>query len=93
MEKTNATKTNLHIFVKYGSSAIGMKIGDLESKYGLSYIHMHDGFKPTPENRVENYNKKMKIKPCALYKFNGLESQFNKLCSQHNNLEIITDQN
>ena len=86
-------RIDLHLFVKYGSSAIDLRIGKLEDEFGIEYIHSHNGNVPTEENRSENYNRNMKIKAGVLYKFNGLDSQFNKLCRTHNNLEIITDKN
>jgi len=86
-------KVECHIFVKFGSEIIGKKIGEIVKKYGLKYLHRHDGFKPVMENKVENYNKHMKIKSCTIYKFEGGEKTFNKMVIDYNNLEIITDKN
>ena len=86
-------KCTRHIFVKYGSSIIGEKIGNVEDEFKIKYIHMHDGCKPEVENRKENYNKNMKIKSCVIYKFDGDTKKFEALCKTYNNLEIITDKN
>ena len=82
-----------HIFVKYGSSIIDEKIGNVEEEFGIKYIHMHNGCKPEVGNRKENYNKNMKMKACVIYKFEGNSKKFGALCKKHNNLDIITDKN
>jgi len=83
----------MHIFVKYGSKIIDEKIGKIEEMFDLKYLHKHNGSKPEYENKNLNYNKNMKIKPCAIYKFKGNIKNFNKLVEAYNNLEIITDNN
>jgi hypothetical protein len=90
-EKTNSR--NWHIFVKYGSSMIDEKIGKIEKISGLKYIHRHDGRTPSLENKVENYNRNMKVKQCTIYKFSGEEKKFHELLNSYTNLDIISDTN
>jgi len=92
-EKTIDEKIERHVFVKYGSEIIDEKIGNIEDAFELKYIHLHNGSKQKPDNRKENYNKKMKIKPGVIYKFRGTKLAFGRLCHEYGNLEIITDEN
>jgi hypothetical protein len=83
-----------HILVKYGSNIVDEPVGKIEKALGLKYIHLHDCTRiPTETNRNTVYNKKMKIRPCTIYKFSGTEKSINKLLSDYKNLEEITDKN
>jgi hypothetical protein len=84
-----------HILVMYGSNMIGKKIKLIEDMSGLKYIHLHEGTKQTQENRRENYNGNMKIKPGVIYKFGGKPKGFDYILSIFNNLneKKIKDKN
>ena len=92
-ENSKEAKTAKHIFVKYGSSAIDVKVGRIEKKFGLDYIHRHDGNMPKIENKNESYNENMKIRAFTIYKFDGSEKSFSNLLKLYSNLEIISDKN
>jgi len=92
-EKTIEKIIERHILVMYGSSAIDEKMKVIEKESGLKYIHFHDGSKPKPENRIENYNGNMKIKAGVIYKWKGTQKEFDYLLKHYSNLEIISDKN
>ena len=75
-----------HILVMYGSNMIGKKMKLIENMSGLKYIHLHEGTEQTQENRRENYNGNLKIKPGVIYKFDGGKKNFDYLFSIFNNL-------
>jgi len=92
-EKTIDEKIERHVFVKYGSSAIDEKMKVIEKESGLKYVHLHDGSKPKATNRIENYNRNMKIKAGVIYKWRGTQKNFDYLVDHYSNLEIISDKN
>ena len=94
MVKTiESTLQQKHVFVKYGSSMINERIGEVEECTGIKYIHRHDGGKPKMENKAETYNKNMKIRPCVIYKLEGRKVNWKSLLNSYTNLEIISDKN
>jgi len=83
--KTTVSEYERHLFVKPGSDMIGERIGEIETKFEVAYVHRHEGQRS--DIKTENYNKNMKIKSGNTYKFAGKPKSLDKLYSSFSNLE------